>query len=83
MLQINDVYIPRPFRGYAFVTLNNSDVAIALLRKRQFFLGTHSLFVNPAAPKLDAESPPQPKGKKGHFTRIYAIRLQQDRVTTR
>jgi len=54
--QVKEVYIPRPFRSFAFVTFNSREIARRLLGKKNFIIGDNSVFVNPAEQrKTDAD----------------------------
>ena len=50
--EVTDVFIPKPFRAFAFVTFFNADVAQALCGEDHIVKGT-SVHVSTAAPKSD------------------------------
>ena len=50
-MQVTDVYMPQPFKGYAFITLNSHVIAQKLLQKKNFTVDGQPVFVNPAVQK--------------------------------
>ncbi|VDO09571.1 unnamed protein product [Rodentolepis nana] len=52
---ITDVFVPRPFRSFAFITFEDSDVAASLLGQDQVING-QTLTVGSAVPKMPAST---------------------------
>jgi len=48
--EIKDIYIPSPFRSFAFITFLDAKVAQSLIGQEHFLNGT-PVFINPANPK--------------------------------
>jgi len=65
--EVTDVFIPKPFRGFAFVTFTDPDVAQALCGE-DYVVRHCSVHVSPAAPK-DASNP----NGGGRSSRSYPI----------
>ncbi|KAM3181629.1 hypothetical protein ACTXT7_014005, partial [Hymenolepis weldensis] len=53
--KITDVFVPRPFRSFAFITFEDSDVAASLLGQDQVING-QTLTVGSAVPKMPTSS---------------------------
>ena len=54
--EVTDVFIPKPFRAFGFVTFLDPNVAVALCGEDHIVLGT-SLHVSSAAPKQENRGP--------------------------
>ncbi|KAI6194217.1 hypothetical protein M3Y96_01101400 [Aphelenchoides besseyi] len=69
-VQIVDVFIPSPFRGFAFVTLSSTSVAKELLKKDNFVIDDVTITLSIAAPKQQQayNSPPSAYfGRAGNY----------------
>lgn len=63
---VTDIFIPKPFRNFAFVTFDSSDAAQSLIGQTITILG-HSLTIGSAVPKINSNR----KGMQAHFS-MYA-----------
>ncbi|VEL16545.1 unnamed protein product [Protopolystoma xenopodis] len=59
--RVSDVFVPKPFRSFAFVTFEDQDVAVSLLGKEQAIDGT-TVSIGSAVPKLPPSASRQAQG---------------------
>uniref|UniRef100_A0AC34QY64 RRM domain-containing protein n=1 Tax=Panagrolaimus sp. JU765 TaxID=591449 RepID=A0AC34QY64_9BILA len=53
---ILDVFIPKPFRSFAFITFNSTKLVRELIKKGDYIIEGSSVSVSSAAPKSEADS---------------------------
>ena len=66
--EISDVFIPKPFRAFAFVTFYDSEIAQTLCGEDHIIKGV-SVHVSNAVPKVDLNVPGGYSGKSGPHVR--------------
>ncbi|XP_072174463.1 TAR DNA-binding protein 43-like [Diadema setosum] len=64
--EVTDVFIPKEFRGFAFVTLENAQIAASLIGQDHIIQG-NSVLINYADPKNKAGQNPNQRGGRPGF----------------
>ncbi|KAK5974301.1 RRM domain-containing protein [Trichostrongylus colubriformis] len=63
---VTDVFIPRPFRGFAFVTFTHAEVAEKMVKSNNFVIDGMSVVVTLAVPREESHER-GPSGPPGYF----------------
>uniref|UniRef100_A0A915E9C3 RRM domain-containing protein n=1 Tax=Ditylenchus dipsaci TaxID=166011 RepID=A0A915E9C3_9BILA len=75
-----DVFIPKPFRGFAFVTLSNPMVAKELIRQADFLMNEQPVVVTAAVPKGSGSGNAFNQASAGYENNNYDLQPQQQMV---
>ncbi|CAB3405000.1 unnamed protein product [Caenorhabditis bovis] len=78
-VKITDVFIPKPFRGFAFVTLSSGEVAFEVVKKGSLMINGTSLALSLALPREEPKPDYGPPSSDYGLPAGYGYRRHADR----